>query len=150
MSTLLFSLDISDQAGALGYHRLSSNGQAVARILEKRRRAWPDMDRHLDPRDAGEDRRPYANCTVFIQDSNTTEIQVAFKWPILSKATTSAIGLMACWSAPSSPRPYFEFGGKAHKTHDFGGVLTAPLSVSKSGYISVFTRNPSAAGWTHS
>jgi len=41
---------------------------------------------------------------------------------------------------------FFEPAGRKAEKCDFRGVLTAPLSFAKRGYLSVFPANPTTAG----
>lgn len=144
----LVILDNADQAGALGYHDLTSDGFPLGKVFAK------------TTMDAGENWTvtashelmemlvdPYINLTIFNQTGNNTGQILPYEIcdPVQgSNCTFTIAGLtMSNFVYPT----WFEGFRPANSVKfDFMGVLTQPMQVYNEGYMSYYNV-PNAAGW---
>ena len=143
-------LDTSDQAGALGYHSMTANALPVGKVFAKDDQkyglSWSVTLTHEIMEMLAD---PFVNSTVFVQDTATTGTLYALETadPVEDDSFGYLINgvLVSNFITPA----YFQAGrAPGSAKFDFKGVLTAPLTVAKSGYQSVFEVGPASTGWT--
>ncbi len=146
---LIFLLDTSDQAGALGYHELTTSGMPVAKVFaadDKRYGlSWSVTLSHellemlVDP---------YLTSSVFVQNSNTTG--TIFAYEVCDAVEDDSFGylinsvLVSDFVAPA----WFEsFRAPASARFSFGNHVQKPFELAHGGYISYFSVGPNCHGW---
>lgn len=144
---IIYLLDNSDQAGALGYHDLTPAGNPIAKVFikddQKYGLSWTVTVSHellemlVDP---------YISNCAFIQKTNTTGRLYAYEVcdPIEDDSFGYKIGdvLVSNFIYPA----WFESFRRSGK-FDHMSVLTAPLSLAKGGYMSIFEVGSKSKGW---
>jgi len=142
-------LDTSDQSGALGYHTLTNTEMPMGKIFAaddaKYGLSWTVTLTHELLEMLGD---PYIDVCVFNQNSNTTGNLVAMENcdPVEDDSMGYLINgiLVTDFVLPA----FFENNRAPGSTKfDFCGHLTAPFSIGKGGYMSVFPVNPATKGW---
>lgn len=147
---VIYILDNSDQAGALGYHDLTDAGMPTGKIFAKDdmtyNLSWTVTLSHelvevlLDP---------YITYTVFNQDSNTTGTLYALEGADACENESFAYRINNTLVSDFVYPAWFEgFRAPNSTQFDHTSALTAPFQLAKGGYIGVFTVGPSSTGWT--
>lgn len=143
-------MDTSDQAGALGYHSMTTSALPVGKIFAKDDQryglSWSVTLTHEIVEMLAD---PFVNQTVFVQDTVTTGTMYALETadPVEDDSHGYLINgiLVSNFVTPA----YFQAGRAPNSTKfDFKGVLTAPLTIAKGGYQSAFGVGPASTGWT--
>lgn len=133
-------LDNSDEAGALGYHDITKDGQPLGKIFAKTDKqyglSWTVTASHelfeimIDP---------WVNLTVFNQTGNTAGRLYAYE--VCDACEDDRFGyrvnniLLSDFVTPA----WFEGWRAPHSTKfDFSGHITAPYQLLSGGYISYF------------
>lgn len=144
----LVILDDSDQAGALGYHDLTSDGLPLGKIFAasdlKANTSWTVTASHELLEMLAD---PNINLTVFVQNANTTGTLYAYE--VCDACEDDSVGyqiddiLLSDFVYPS----WFEDFHKTGSTQfDRTNQIQTPLQLLTNGYIGVF--NVSAgSGW---
>jgi hypothetical protein len=143
-------LDSSDVTGALGYHDMTNAGLPVGKVFAKDDKkyglSWTITLSHEVLEMLGD---PYTDTTVFVQDTNTTGLLFAYE--LCDAVEDDSLGypingvMMSDFVTPA----YFEAGRLPNSTKfDFRASLTAPLTLTKGGYMSVFAVTPQTTGWS--
>ena len=143
-------LDTSDEKGALGYHDMTNADLPVAKIFAKDDQkyglSWSVTLSHEVLEMIAD---PFVDTTVFVQDGETTGNLVAFE--MCDAVESDSFGykindvLVSNFVLPA----FFERNRAPKSTKfDFRGILVAPLSIAKEGYLSIFPVNPATKGWT--
>lgn len=144
-------MDISDQAGALGYHDLTADGLPLGKVFVKDDLkfglSWTVTLSHEILESLGD---PYIQNAVFIQKTNTTGTLYALE--VCDPCEDDSIGYLINGVQVSDfvYPTWFEVFRRANSTKfDHMGILTAPLQLAKGGYIGTFVVAPnSTSGWT--
>jgi hypothetical protein len=147
---VVYILDTSDQAGALGYHDMTNAGMPVSKVFAKDDvkygLSWTVTVSHEILEMLAD---PYCSYTVFDQQSNTTGMLYALE--VCDAIEDDSFGykindtLVSDFVYPQ----WFEGFRRANSTRfDHTSVLTAPFTLAKGGYIGIFQVGPSTAGWT--
>ncbi len=146
----MFIMDISDEAGALGYHDLTPDGFPVGKVFAKSDLQYGMsisvtvshelMEMLLDP---------YISNTVFVQSSDTTGVLYAYE--VADAVEDDSLGydingiLVSDFVTPA----WFESFRKPNSVKfSFMGHVNAPFTLAVGGYIGVFAVSPNTTGWT--
>lgn len=150
----LIILDTADQAGALGYHDLTSTGDPLGKVFAKTTmdagEQWTVTASHellemlVDP---------YINLTVFLQNS-------AFTGRLMPYEVCDAVqGDLCTYPIPSAgnivvsdfvtPAWFEDFRQPNSARFDFKNLVTQPFEIYKGGYMSFFSVT-AATGWQQS
>jgi hypothetical protein len=144
----LVILDDSDQAGALGYHDLTSEGMPLGKVFAasdlKANTSWTVTASHELMEMLAD---PNINLTVFVQNTNTTGTLYAYE--VCDPCEDDSLGyqidniLLSDFVYPS----WFEdFRTTGSTQFDRTNQIQSPLQLLNNGYIGVF--NVSAgSGW---
>ncbi len=148
-SWIVYIMDTSDQAGALGYHDLTSDGYPIAKVFAKDDQkyglSWTVTASHeileteLDP---------YIQNTVFAQTSNTGG--TLFSLEVCDAVEDDSFGYKINGILLSDfvyPAWFEDFRAPNSTQFDHMNVVKAPLQLAKGGYIGVFPI-PNTSGWT--
>jgi len=144
----LVLLDDSDQADALGYHDLTTEGLPIGRVFAasdlKAGTSWTVTASHELPEMLGD---PNINLTVFAQNSNTAGILYAYE--VCDAREDDSLGyqidniLLSDFVYPS----WFEsFRAEDSTQFDRMNKIQAPLQLLAGGYIGTFNVT-SGSGW---
>ena len=144
----LVLLDDSDQADALGYHDLTTEGLPIGRVFAasdlKAGTSWTVTASHELPEMLGD---PNINLTVFAQNSNTAGILYAYE--VCDAREDDSLGyqidniLLSDFVYPS----WFEsFRAEDSTQFDRMNKIQAPLQLLAGGYIGTFNVT-SGRGW---
>lgn len=145
----LVLLDDSDQANALGYHDMTSEGLPIGKVFAasdlKAGTAWTVTASHELLEMLGD---PNINLTVFVQNTNTAGMLYAYE--VCDACEDDSLGyridnvLLSDFVYPA----WFEsFRGEGSTQFDRMGKLHDPFQLAIGGYIGVF--NVAAGnGWT--
>jgi len=147
----LIILDDADQAGALGYHDLTSTGDPMSKVFAKTTmdagEQWTVTASHellemlVDP---------FINLTVFLQNSAFTgkllpyEVCDAVQGDLCTYPISSADNIMV--SDFVTPAWFEDFRQPNSTRFDFKGLLTGPFQIYRGGYMSFFSVT-AASGW---
>jgi hypothetical protein len=129
-------LDDADQAGALGYHEVTPNGQPLGKVFVKTSTqnhiAWSTTASHEMLELLADS---YTDLQTIVPTGNTTATLVAYEVCDPVENDSYAIGgvLVSNFVLPQ----WFEGDATAAHKWDFLGNLKAPLSLSPGGYMSV-------------
>jgi len=145
----LVLLDDSDQANALGYHDLTSEGLPIGKVFAasdlKAGTSWTVTASHELLEMLGD---PNINLTVFVQNNNTAGILYAYE--VCDACEDDSLGyqidnvLLSDFVYPA----WFEsFRTEASTQFDRMSKIQNPFQLLVNGYIGVFTVN-SGSGWT--
>jgi len=146
---VVYLLDHSDQAGALGYHEITNNGLPVAKIFaaddQKYGLSWTVTLSHEILESLAD---PWINFTVFVQQSNTTG--VLFPIEVADAVEDDSFGykindiLVSDFVYPS----WFEsWRTKGSTQFSYMKSVTAPFEIAEGGYIGFFDVSSSTSGW---
>jgi hypothetical protein len=146
---LLYIMDTTDQAGALGYHDLTAEGNPLGKVFAKDDAtyglSWTVTVSHelleliVDP---------YCVDTVFSQSTNTTGTLYALEIADPTEADQFGYLINGVLVSDFVYPTWFEDFRPANSTQfDHMGVINAPLQLAKGGYIGVFDV-PSTTGWS--
>ena len=149
-SWVLYVLDTSDQAGALGYHDITAEGNPVGKVFAKDdikySLSWTVTLSHELMEMLAD---PWIQNCVFAQTTNTTGVLYALEVADACEADTLGYRINGVLVSDFVYPAWFEGFRKPHSTRfDHSGALTAPLQLAKGGYIGVFPVNPKTTGWT--
>ncbi len=145
----LVLLDDSDQANALGYHDLTTEGLPVGKVFAasdlKAGTSWTVTASHELLEMLGD---PNINLTVFVQNSDTAGVLYAYE--VCDACEDDSLGyqidnvLLSDFVYPS----WFEsFRTEGSTQFDRMNKIQNPFQILVNGYIGVFTVN-SGSGWT--
>ena len=145
----LVLLDDSDQANALGYHDLTTEGLPIGKVFAtsdlKAGTSWTVTASHELLEMLGD---PNINLTVFVQNTNTAGILYAYE--VCDACEDDGLGyqidniLVSDFVYPS----WFEsFRTEGSTQFDRVNKIQTPFQLLTNGYIGVFTVN-SGSGWT--
>src|ERR1700733_1517140 len=145
----LVLLDDSDQANALGYHDLTTEGLPIGKVFAtsdlKAGTSWTVTASHELLEMLGD---PNINLTVFVQNTNTAGILYAYE--VCDACEDDSLGyqidniLVSDFVYPS----WFEsFRTEGSTQFDRVNKIQTPFQLLTNGYIGVFTVN-SGSGWT--
>jgi hypothetical protein len=145
----LVVLDDSDQANALGYHDLTSEGLPIGKVFAgsdlKAGTSWTVTASHELLEMLGD---PNINLTVFVQNTNTAGTLYAYE--VCDACEDDSFGyqidsvLLSDFVYPA----WFEsFRPEGSTQFDRMNKIQRPLVLLANGYIGVFTVN-SGSGWT--
>jgi hypothetical protein len=145
----LVMLDDSDQANALGYHDLTSEGLPIGKVFAasdlKAGTSWTVTASHELLEMLGD---PNINLTVFVQNANTAGVLYAYE--VCDACEDDSLGyqidnvLLSDFVYPS----WFEsFRGEGSTPFDRMNKIQNPFQILVNGYIGIFTVN-SGSGWT--
>jgi hypothetical protein len=148
-SWVLYIMDTSDQAGALGYHDLTNEGYPVGKVFAKDDikygLSWTVTVSHelvemvIDP---------YIQNTVFSQATNTTGTLFAIE--VADPCEADQFGYLINGVLVSDfvyPTWFEDFRAPNSTKFDHMHVINAPLQLAAGGYIGVFAI-PATTGWT--
>ena len=134
-------LDTADMAGALGYHDMSPSGLPMAKVFAKTAAdggyAWTVTTSHEMLEQLV---NPYVNREVFMQSSNTAG--TIYDLEVGDAVEADALGYRIRGVLVSNfvtPAWFDGWRQPGSAKFDFGGVLTAPLSLARGGYCNTFT-----------
>jgi hypothetical protein len=144
----LVLLDDSDQANALGYHDLTSEGLPIGKVFAtsdlKAGTSWTVTASHELLEMLGD---PNINLTVFVQNSTTAGMLYAYE--VCDACEDDGLGysidniLVSDFVYPA----WFEsFRTEGSTQFDRGNKIQLPLHLLAGGYIGIFTVN-SGSGW---
>jgi hypothetical protein len=144
----LVLLDDSDQANALGYHDLTTEGLPIGKVFVasdlKAGTAWTVTASHELLEMLGD---PNINLTVFVENSNTAGVLYAYE--VCDACEDDSLGyqidnvLLSDFVYPS----WFEsFRTEGSTQFDRMNKMQTPLQLLAGGYIGIFTVN-SGSGW---
>jgi hypothetical protein len=144
----LVLLDDSDQANALGYHDLTTEGLPIGKVFVasdlKSGTAWTVTVSHELLEMLGD---PNINLTVFVENSNTAGVLYAYE--VCDACEDDSLGyqidniLLSDFVYPS----WFEsFRTEGSTQFDRMNKIHTPLQLLAGGYIGIFTVN-SGSGW---
>jgi hypothetical protein len=144
----LVLLDDSDQANALGYHDLTTEGLPIGKVFVasdlKAGTAWTVTASHELLEMLGD---PNINLTVFVENSNTAGVLYAYE--VCDACEDDSLGyqidnvLLSDFVYPS----WFEsFRTEGSTQFDRMNKIHTPLQLLAGGYIGIFTVN-SGSGW---
>ena len=144
----LVILDTSDQAGALGYHDLTSKGLPLGKVFAKSDvdagLSWTVTATHELLEMLGD---PYINLTVFVQTSNSQGRLYAYEVCDACEDDGFAYKIGATLVTDFVFPAWFEPQFAKHPGQmDFGRHVKKPLQLIKGGYIGVFDVG-SGSGW---
>jgi hypothetical protein len=145
----LVLLDDSDQANALGYHDLTSEGLPIGKVFAasdlKAGTSWTVTASHELLEMLGD---PNINLTVFVQNTNTAGILYAYE--VCDACEDDSLGyqidniLLSDFVYPA----WFEsFRTEGSTQFDRMNKIQNPFQLLVNGYIGVFTVN-SGSGWS--
>ena len=145
----LVLLDDSDQANALGYHDLTSDGLPIGKVFAasdlKAGTSWTVTASHELLEMLGD---PNINLTVFVQNSNTAGVLYAYE--VCDACEDDSLGyqidsvLLSDFVYPA----WFEsFRTEGSTQFDRMNKIQTPFQLLVNGYIGVFTVN-SGSGWS--
>jgi hypothetical protein len=144
----LVLLDDSDQANALGYHDLTTEGLPIGKVFAdsdlKAGTSWTVTASHELLEMLGD---PNINLTAFVQNTNTAGMLYAYE--VCDACEDDSFGyqidnvLLSDFVYPS----WFEnFRAEGSTQFDRMNKIQSPLQLLSGGYIGVFTVN-SGSGW---
>ena len=144
----LVLLDDSDQANALGYHDLTTEGLPIGKVFVasdlKGGTAWTVTASHELLEMLGD---PNINLTVFVENSNTAGVLYAYE--VCDACEDDSLGyqidniLLSDFVYPS----WFEsFRTEGSTQFDRVNKMQTPLQLLAGGYIGIFSVN-SGSGW---
>jgi hypothetical protein len=144
----LVLLDDSDQANALGYHDLTTEGLPIGKVFAtsdlKAGTSWTVTASHELLEMLGD---PNINLTVFVQNNNTAGTLYAYE--VCDACEDDSLGyqidniLVSDFVYPS----WFEsFRAEGSTQFDRMNKIQSPLQLLAGGYIGIFTVN-SGSGW---
>jgi hypothetical protein len=145
----LVLLDDSDQANALGYHDLTTDGLPIGKVFAasdlKAGTSWTVTASHELLEMLGD---PNINLTVFVQNSNTAGVLYAYE--VCDACEDDSLGyqvdnvLLSDFVYPA----WFEsFRTEGSTQFDRMNKIQNPFQLLVNGYIGIFTVN-SGSGWT--
>jgi hypothetical protein len=148
-SWIIYIMDNSDYAGALGYHdenaRYKPYGKVFAKTAKDYGYSWTVTLSHELLEMMAD---PYINLTVFNQDTNTTGLLYAYE--VCDACEADAFGyrinnvLVSDFVYPA----WFDYYQLARGTRfNYRNTITAPFQLLGGGYIGVFDVS-SGSGWT--
>ena len=146
---VMYIMDTSDQAGALGYHETTAMGNPIGRVFAKDDAtyglSWTITTSHellemmVDP---------YIADVAFDQTTNTTGTLYAYEVAdpveddshgyVINGVSVSDFVFPAWfegWREPNSAK------------FDHHGAVSAPFTMASGGYVSVFDVSPATKGW---
>jgi hypothetical protein len=147
---VLYIMDTSDQAGALGYHELTTSGNPIGRVFAKDDLSyglsWTITASHellemlLDP---------YVSNVAFNQETVTGGTLYAYE--LCDPVEDDSVGYVINGVQVSDfvfPA-WFEGWRAPNSTHfDHHGAVNAPFTLAPGGYVSIFEVAPDTQGWT--
>jgi hypothetical protein len=142
-------LDNSDQAGALGYHDLTTTGLPIGKVFAKTDQqyglSWTVTASHELLEMAVD---PYINLTVFNQTGETKGMLYAYEVGDAVEDDRFGYSINGVLVSDFVTPAWFE-GWRRPKSarFDFGNHLTAPLQLLNGGYIGAFNV-AGGSGWT--
>ncbi|MEV6773972.1 hypothetical protein AB0N05_35595 [Nocardia sp. NPDC051030] len=144
----LILLDDSDQASALGYHDLSSEGLPLGKIFARTDHAaglqWSVTASHEMVEMLAD---PDINLTAFVQSSATKGTLYAYESADACEADQYGYAIDGVQVSDFVFPAWFESFRKSGSTQfDFGRHITAPFQLLPGGYISVYDIR-SGSGW---
>jgi len=144
----LVVLDDSDQAGALGYHDLTTEGLPIGKVFAasdlKAGNSWTVTASHELLEMLAD---PDINLTVFVQNANTTGRLYAYEVCDACEDDSLAYAIDGVLVSDFVYPAWFEsFRTEGSTPFDRTGRLIAPLTLAPGGYIGVFEVN-SGSGW---
>lgn len=143
----LIMMDTSDQAGALGYHDLTTAGLPLGKCFIK-----TDMDNHAiwsvtvshELLEMLAD--PWINLTVFVQRTNTAGKLYAYEACDACEADNLAYDINGVKVSDFVHPAWYGVAGSTDKLDQMGHIRT-PLALLPGGYIGVFNVTK-GGGWT--
>jgi len=148
-SWILYIMDTSDQAGALGYHDLTSDGYPIGKVFAKDDQkyglSWTVTASHEIVEMLAD---PYIQNTVFAQTSNTGG--TLYSLEVADAVEDDSFGYKinnVLLSDFVYPAWFEDFRAPNSTQFDHMNVVKAPLQLAKGGYIGVFAI-PNTGGWT--
>jgi hypothetical protein len=144
----LVVLDDSDQAGALGYHELTSDGMPLAKAF-----AGSDMKAGLEWTVTVSHELlemladPDINLAVFVQQTNTSGVLYAYE--ACDACEDDSFGYTIDGSLLSDfvfPSWFESFRQQGSTQFDYGKHITKPFEILQGGYIATFDVT-SGSGW---
>ena len=135
----LVVLDNSDQAGALGYHDITSDGLPIGKIFAgsdiQYGYNWTVTASHELLEMLGD---PDINLTVFVQDSDTSGILYAYETADACEADEYGYKIDGVLVSDFVFPSWFEPMAKKGRQYDFRKKIKKPFHLLKGGYIGVF------------
>jgi hypothetical protein len=131
-------LDTSDQAGALGYHSLTSSGMPFAKVFAKTSQdynlSWTTTFSHEVLETLAD---PWAELSILLQTSNTTGNVIAFEVCDPVQDDSFAYRINGVSVSDFVYPAWFEFTNGTGPFDHTGG-LSEPLEIGSGGYALVF------------
>jgi hypothetical protein len=145
----LVLLDDSDQANALGYHDLTSEGLPIGKVFAasdlKAGTSWTVTASHELLEMLGD---PNINLTVFVQNSNTAGVLYAYEVCDACEDDTLGYPIDSVMVSDFVYPAWFEsFRTEGSTQFDRMNKIQNPFQLLVNGYIGVFTVS-SGSGWT--
>ena len=145
----LVLLDDSDQANALGYHDLTTEGLPIGKVFAvsdlKAGTSWTVTASHELLEMLGD---PNINLTVFVQNSNTAGTLYAYE--VCDACEDDSLGYQIDNILVSDfvyPAWFESFRAEGSTQFDRMHKIQSPLQLLAGGYIGIFNVN-SGSGWT--
>lgn len=147
---VIYVMDTTDQAGELGYHDITSEGNPLGKIFAKDDMtyglSWTVTLSHELMEMLAD---PYIQNSVFVQDTNTTGRLYALEVADSCQEDSFGYSINGVLVSDFVFPAWFEgFRSQDSTRFDYMGVLRAPLTLAKGGYIGVFEVNPQTTGWS--
>ena len=132
-------LDNSDEAGALGYHDVTTDGLPLGKIFAKTDQqygtSWTVTASHELLEMLGD---PDINLTTFVQSSNTAGILYAYEVADACEADNFGYKIDGVLVSDFVFPSWFEEFRKAGTQFDYGNHIKKPFQLLPGGYISYF------------
>lgn len=144
----LVILDNSDQAGALGYHDLTTDGLPLGKVFagtdKQFGEVWTVTASHELLEMLGD---PDINLTVFVQNENSSGRLYAYEVCDACEADEYAYQINGVLVSDFVFPSWFESFRASGTQFDFQQKISAPLQLLSGGYIGVYDVQ-SGSGWT--
>ncbi len=145
----LVVLDNSDQAGALGYHDLTSDGLPLAKVFAQTDQQYGEQWTVTASHELLEMLAdPDINLTAFVQSSDTSGVLYAYE--VSDPCEADALGYQIDGVLVSDfvyPAWFESFRTQGSTQFDFQKKITKPFQLLAGGYIGVFNVT-GGSGWT--
>jgi hypothetical protein len=150
-SWVMYIMDTSDQAGALGYHELTEEGNPIGYVFAaddiKYGLSWTVTLSHEIIEMLGD---PFINQVVFVQKTNTTG--TLYSWELNDAVEDDSLGYKindVLVSDFVTPQWFQEFKTPNSTQFSFMNNVHAPFELANGGYIGAFEVGPpDSQGWT--
>jgi hypothetical protein len=147
---IMYIMDTSDQAGALGYHDLTPAGYPIGKVFAKDDQKYGSSLSVTISHELVEILvDPYISNCVFSQQTNTTGTLYAFESADPVEDDTFGYLINGILVSDFVFPAWFEEARAPNSTQfDFRNIVHAPFTLAEGGYIGLFQVGPRNTGWT--